>query len=200
MPRKRIAQAPTETPDALETVDAPETNPHDSLPTPDTIAGLIALLPLTHPSVGWPSTAGKLTQHTARIIADAICEGNYLTTAARLAGISPNTLTTWQQRADTDTETHYSPYRILRLILDKAEAEAEATLIRNVQRVGANDWKAHASVLGRRFRERWSEQRFGGESGAGGVTINVGIALTSSTSSPQVVETQLLSVPRLDDE
>jgi len=193
MPRKRITQAPVETPDALTADDAPRTDP-------ETIEGLIALLPLTYPSRHWPTTAGHLTQRTATIAINAIREGNYQQTAAQLAGIAPITLLAWKRKGEEQADDPHSPYRIFLAALHHAEAEAEATLVRNVQRVGANDWKAHASVLGRRFRERWSEQRFGGESGAGGVTINVGIALTSSTSSPQVIEAQLLSVPRLEDE
>jgi len=184
MPRKRIAQAPTETPDALETPLSVQMA--QAIPAP---------LPRSQRGPGAPTL---LSAHTATTIINAVRAGNYYDTAAALAGVSRYTMNIWRNKGETDDAP--APYRQFVDALRQAEAEAEADAVRSVIVAGERDWKATASWLGRRHRERWSEQRFGGESGNAGVTINIGVALTSSTSSPQVIEAQLLSVPRLEDE
>lgn len=127
----------------------------------------------------------------------AIREGNYHVTACRLAGVAWRAFQDWYARGEADDT---GPYRDLVDAVNRAEAEAEATSVKTLRVAGERDWRANAAWLARRHPQRWSEQGPRREVGEGGVTINVGIALTGNTPAEALPAKVWTTVPQLDDE
>jgi hypothetical protein len=101
----------------------------------------------------------SLTPSVQEAICEAIRAGNYRTVAAAAAGVHRNRLAEWEKRGETGEE----PYAGFACALQKAEADAEMSLlaeIRNaqpavVQSHGADVWQSRAWMLERRFASRW---------------------------------------------
>jgi len=167
----------------------------DELTVPDAIDALVAQIPELAPL---PEDGGRrsyLTRQTATRIITALRDGQSLKTSAGLAAISYEALYAWIRRGDeTDASPHYV---IFRQAVDAAKAEAVAKSIRGVLAAGEKDWKAYAWHAARAEPESWAERSREGESGASGVTINVGIALNSAGNELQAIDTQWVSVPQL---
>jgi hypothetical protein len=105
------------------------------------------------------------------MIIGAVLDGNYLTTACQMAGITKRTLSNWRTRAREvmddeevgsleevpETERIFVEFF---LALKAAEAQAEGALLRRAMR-GDKGWQAAMTVLERRHPEYWgrSEKR-----------------------------------------
>ncbi len=90
-----------------------------------------------------------LDEEVRGIILTAIVEGNYREVAAKFAGVSPETLSTWM---NTDRE----PYTSFRQEVLKAEAISESNAIKAIIKAGDKDARHYEWYLARKFPERWS--------------------------------------------
>ena len=86
---------------------------------------------------------------------EAVREGNYRETAARLAGIGRSTFYRWLDKARESPE---GPYGDFAARLDAAEAEAEADAVRDIREAGRTTWQARAWYLERRHPSRWGRR------------------------------------------
>lgn len=139
----------------------------------------------------------RMTRDRVVKVIDALRRGNYVTTASRLAGLDPETVSDWLRRAARPDEPEDSLYKRFQVAVEQAQAEWEAETVDRIYDAGSRDWKAHAALLGRRHRDRWSEQR-NPDANQQPVTINIGFALPGLPGqSSQVLEAQVVSVPEL---
>jgi hypothetical protein len=94
--------------------------------------------------VGRPT---KFTVDRQERILDVLRDGVYLETAARLGGISYETLNEWRKRFPEFAEA-----------VEGARAEAEATMISRVRSASVDHWQAAAWWLERSFPSRWGRR------------------------------------------
>lgn len=131
------------------------------------------------PHIGRPSDIGSAS--TVQQFLEAVGEGNYLDTAAKLAGLSKVTVYEWLKRADTGEE----PYATFANSFKRAEARAEAHLVslqRKAAEAGPQYWAAAATQLERRHPDRWGKRSEDGQApkvvvqiGAGAADVKVAI-------------------------
>lgn len=119
-----------------------------------------------------PSTMGrptKFSEERAEKIIRAIRSGNYIETAAALAGISKTTLYSWLKRgaaegdrleADPKAKPLKSelPYLDFLDAVDIALAEAENMDVQAITAAASEDWRAAAWRLERKFPDRWGRK------------------------------------------
>lgn len=131
-----------------------------------------------HHSFRVPGRPRKLTPDLSERIIDAVLEGNYLETAAQVAGVNKTTLYRWLRRGDdleaialehiddddvelADVYELTDPddwvYLDFRHALKSAEAYAETELLRQA-RAGAPGWQAPMTVLERRHPRKWGRR------------------------------------------
>lgn len=106
------------------------------------------------PRVGRPCAIGQ--SDTVQELLEAIEAGNYLDTAAALAGISENTVRNWVKRG----EAGETPYDAFLRAVKRASAKAEAEEVGKVRRAG-NDprfWASSMTYLERKFPEKWGRR------------------------------------------
>jgi hypothetical protein len=110
----------------------------------------------------------KLTPTVERAVCKAVRAGNYIETAAALAGINKDTLYDWLKRgareatridAGHEPDAGEAPYVQFSDAVKKALAESESADLRRIERAGADQWQAAAWRLERRFPDRWGRQR-----------------------------------------
>jgi len=90
-------------------------------------------------------------------VVTALRSGNYLDTAAALAGCHPDSLKTWLRDGSRDTAGQ-TPAGKLWARISAAMAEAEAVDVARMTAAAKRDWRAAAWVLERRWPERWSQK------------------------------------------
>lgn len=125
-----------------------------------------------------PGRPRKISPEITDRVVDTLLDGNYLETAAAVAGISKATLYRWLRMAEelearalelvddddpnADIYSHVDPreWPLLdfRHAVKSAEAWAEAELVRNVRRAGLG-WQAFATLLERRHPSRWGRRK-----------------------------------------
>lgn len=104
----------------------------------------------------------SLTPEVAETILAAVRAGNYKATACAAAGIHRDTLNDWEHRGARGEE----PYREFSDALQKAEAESEVELLREirsaqpavVQVQGADVWQSRAWIMERRWPKKWAQK------------------------------------------
>jgi transposase len=101
----------------------------------------------------------KLTPTVAARIIRVLKAGNFLETAARAAGVHPNTLANWMKWGQDETDPDgkvlrkaREPYKSLVADFEEAIAEGEQKLVTDIQNSG---WKGKLEILSRRFPNRW---------------------------------------------
>jgi len=92
-----------------------------------------------------------LTPAVQQRICSAIEGGNFVATAAQLAGVSRATLYRWIALADTDDKQ----YRDFRDALLTARAKAEARAVAVIVKAGRRSWQSAAWYLERSFPGDW---------------------------------------------
>ena len=102
----------------------------------------------------------KLTDARVERILAALRAGNYLETAAHLAGVSPSTLHEWRKRFPEFSEA-----------VEKARAEAEAANVAVIREATTSHWQAAAWWLERSFPGRWARRDKVEHAGAIGITL-----------------------------
>jgi hypothetical protein len=114
----------------------------------------------------YPHPNGKFAPEIHALIVAAVRSGNYVTTAAGLAGIHVQTLYRWLSKGESDED---SKYRQFYLDMQMAEAESEVSIVSIVRAAANIDYRAGLELLSRRFPERWSSKNrteLTGQSGA----------------------------------
>lgn len=132
-----------------------------------------------HHSYKVPGRKSKLTPELRDRILDAVLEGNYIETAAQIAGVNKTTLYRWLRRAEdveaqalelvvedgADFYEHVDPaewvYLDFRHALKSAEAYSEAELLRMSKSaaVAGSSWQAFMTILERRHPDRWGRRK-----------------------------------------
>lgn len=109
-----------------------------------------------------PGRPTKLTDERVETILVALRAGNYLETAARVAGVSYQTLNEWRKDFPEFSEA-----------VEKARAEAEARNVAMVQTAARSTWHAAAWWLERSFPSRFGrrDRHEVEHSGSVGVTL-----------------------------
>jgi transposase-like protein len=97
-------------------------------------------------------SAGKLTADRQKRIVEALRAGNYVSVAARFAGISPSTLFAWLRKGRAARAGRYREFHdAVAQALTFAEVRAVAILQKEME----GNWRAAAAYLARRFPRRW---------------------------------------------
>jgi transposase-like protein len=99
----------------------------------------------------------KLTEGVAEAIIESVRNGNYMDTAARAAGIHPDTLRNWRARGEEGGQRN-ALYVEFFGALTRAEAEAEERAVKALGDAFTDDWRAASEYLRRRHPDRWSTQ------------------------------------------
>jgi hypothetical protein len=86
----------------------------------------------------------KLTPELQKLICTLLQAGNTKKVAAEAAGIAESTFYDWMQTRPAFAAA-----------VEKAEAEAEATLVTRVAKAAASSWRAAAWLLERRNPDEW---------------------------------------------
>ena len=109
----------------------------------------------------------KYNEERHRIIVSAVERGNYRSTAARMAGIDPSTLSNWLHEGllDSENEVPYeeSQYRRLFEEVDRKEAEYEARMLERVTTAAdsgePHTWQAAMTILERKHPDRFGRRQ-----------------------------------------
>lgn len=115
-------------------------------------------------NVGRPD---KLTPERAEKIVALVRKGNFKNTAARAAGIHPDTLNEWIKRGNADEEGKFSEFSAA---LEEADAQAEVDAVAKWQKHHDKSPEAIKEYLRRRF-PHWNVQDKQQTEHTGGVRI-----------------------------
>lgn len=98
----------------------------------------------------------KLTPEVQKRIVDAVKAGNYVTVAARYAGISTTTFYRWCRRGGEMRSGRY--YEFLKAVR-QAETYAEIRAVAIIQKEMQDNWRAAVTYLERKFPGRWGPEK-----------------------------------------
>lgn len=102
--------------------------------------------------VGRPS---KISKELMKVIVEAIEEGNYVETAAQLAGVSKPSLYAWLKKGHAkECDLCIEFLNAVNQALSKAEDDD----LKNIKRHAQRDWRASAWRLERRSPTRWGHK------------------------------------------
>ena len=107
---------------------------------------------------------GRATQLSAEVqhaILYAVEKGTSLDTAAKMVGVSPNTVREWSRRGrGEDKRPAIEPYITFADQLEKTQASFEVQAVGAIYDAGQDGkWRAFAWLLERRHPNRWGRQR-----------------------------------------
>jgi hypothetical protein len=121
------------------------------------------------PDTGRPAAIGNAD--TVQELLEAIKNGNYLETAASLAGVSENAVRNWVKRG----EAGEAPYDLFMRAYKRASAYAEAEDLGKVRKAGDDPrfWAANMTALERRHPERWARRQEGNDGPK--VVVQIGV-------------------------
>lgn len=111
----------------------------------------------------------KLTPKKKKIIIEAVERGNYIETAAALAGVSKSTVYNWKTRGEQELERlekypeaevskKEKPFLDFLDAYTRALAVAEDLDVQNINEAAKEDWRASAWKLERRNPEKWGKR------------------------------------------
>jgi hypothetical protein len=99
---------------------------------------------------------GKLTPARQEKLLSYVRQGCTLRAAALKAGIHERTFYLWREKGE---KARTGKYREFVDALEEAQAHAEVALVTSLKLQGAEDWRALAWMLERRFPEAWAKQQ-----------------------------------------
>jgi transposase len=119
--------------------------------------------------MGRPIGSSKLTPDIQVKIVDALKLGNYIETAAALAGINKTTVYEWLKRGAREKERLENstnargrkeelPFLHFSNAVEKAMAESEHRDLLVIAKASQTDWKASAWRLERKYPKRWGRK------------------------------------------
>ena len=94
----------------------------------------------------------KLTDEVQDKLASAIRAGNYYAAACGYAGIDYATFRRWMERGEREARGRFHTFRHT---IEKAEADAEVTVVAQWRAQIPTNWQAARDFLARRYPERW---------------------------------------------
>ena len=97
----------------------------------------------------------KLTPELSKQICDYVRMGNYVETAAALAGISKDSLYRWLKKGAVAKSGLLKGFSDA---VQKAQAEAEARDVGLIGKAAKDQWQAAAWRLERKFPDRWGRK------------------------------------------
>ena len=111
----------------------------------------------------------KLTPKKREIIIEAVERGNYIETAAALAGVSEATVYNWRNRGkrelerlekypDAEISKTERPFLEFLEAYTRALAVAEDLDVQNINKAAKDDWRASAWKLERRNPKKWGKK------------------------------------------
>jgi len=95
----------------------------------------------------------KLTPIVRDKLIQAIKVGSHLNAACAYAGVDYSNFRRWMRKGEKDSK---GQFRDFCEAIHASEAEIEIRLVATWQQAAANDWRAAAEFLSRRFPDRWS--------------------------------------------
>jgi hypothetical protein len=118
------------------------------------------------------------------VLVDALVDGNYRDTAARLADIAESGVRGWLQRAEEGDPR----YQTIAMVIRAAEAIAESDSVRHVRTAGQDPrfWAAAATWLERKFPDKYGRR----SADPDGSKVVIQIGLATSQSPIQVIQVQ----------
>lgn len=149
------------------------------------------------PDIGRPSDIGSAS--TVQQFLEAIGDGNYIETSAKLAGLSKQTVYDWIKLGQAGKE----PFATFVDSLEKAEARAEAQMVANVRKASnlPQFWAAGMTVLERKYPDRWGRRADDNsvpkvvvQIGVGQGDVKVGIIQPTFALEPQALSDGLHSL------
>jgi hypothetical protein len=125
------------------------------------------------PETGRHSDIGSQT--TVQQFLEAVGDGNYIETAAKLAGLSKQSVYEWIKRGQQAETPAEAAFKVFADAVEKAEARAEAKMLANVRRASElpQFWAAGMTVLERRHPDRWGKRQ--DDSSVPKVVVNIGV-------------------------
>lgn len=111
----------------------------------------------------------ELKPAVKRKFVKALRDGNYIETAAAMAGISTKTVYNWMRRGSREEnrleenprarpKKEEAPFLDFLQAVTRAQAEAEAAAVQAIIQAEAEDWRAAAWRLERKFPDRWGRK------------------------------------------
>lgn len=103
-----------------------------------------------------PNRGGRPTGLTPLVheaVVKAVAQGNYLETAAAMAGVSRATVFAWLKEGDA--ETGRPEFQRFAEDVRRAQGEAETRLVETINEAATSDWRAAAWRLERSAPRRW---------------------------------------------
>jgi len=97
----------------------------------------------------------KFSEEIVRKLIASIQAGNYIETACRYAGISHTTFYRWLEKGE---KSRSGKFRDFVRQIEEALAISEQKMVLEINK--AEDWRAKAWLLERRFPERWGRRDF----------------------------------------
>ena len=129
----------------------------------------------------------KLTPERQGRIVEALTNGNYMETAARYAGITPQCLYNWINRGGEERQRitdgakpkpAEAPYVDFVEAVEKARSQAEMRNVALIQKAAMDGtWQASAWFLERSYPKRWGRSDRVEHTGADGGPVEVSVSL-----------------------
>lgn len=143
-----------------------------------------------------------LCKLTPRIHADVvkwIAAGNYIETAAHLAGVNKVSVYAWLKRGHREKK---GPFRDFLNAVKKAEAESEARLLIIIEKAASKNWQAAAWRLERKHPKRWG--RRDAHTVRATATVDLAAQVSTSVRVDDLTNEQLAAIaaqglPGIDD-
>jgi hypothetical protein len=100
----------------------------------------------------------ELTPEIQNIIIECLEQGNYLETAAAMAGVHKSTVFGWLRKG-RDPDNIEPSYKAFVVSVDKAQARVEVNLLARLDRAAQlGAWQADTWRLERKFPDRWGRR------------------------------------------
>jgi hypothetical protein len=125
------------------------------------------------PTIGRPSALSDVPR-VAKYLSK-IAAGNYLETAARLAGFAKQTVYEWREHAENPDHPNRKAFLAFADAEKRAEAAGEDEQVQNVRKAAQKEqfWAAGMTLLERRFPDRWGRRE--SENSGPRVVVQIGI-------------------------
>jgi len=98
-----------------------------------------------------------LTPERQEKICQLLRDGNYISVACKIAGISHKTFTRWLKRGESEKTGKYVKFV---KAVKKAEAENEARAVTIIQQAMPKSWQAAMTFLERKYPQRWARREY----------------------------------------
>lgn len=135
----------------------------------------------------------KLTPKLAGVILLAVGNGAYRQTAARFAGVTPETLSKWMKRED-------EPYATFAKLVRKREAAFELGQLTNITSMSKIRPELALALLERKFPQRWG--RALGQGAGAPATFNLAVILErahANSATPTRADATVIDAEPLED-